>query len=189
RLRLFLHFSPFSFSFTDTATTEIYTLSLHDALPIFCGASANADSAPHPVNSRAEGRHTTHFSVVDAAGNAVANTYTLNDSYGSHVTCAGGFLLNDEMDDFTTQPGAPNALYELMQSDANAIAPGHRPLSSMTPTMLLRDGKLSFVTGSPGGPTIISVTLLSVLNWMRLGMEAQAAIHAPRFHHQWFPDR
>jgi len=157
--------------------------------PHVCGASANADSAPHPVNSRAEGRHTTHFSVVDAAGNAVANTYTLNDSYGSHVTCAGGFLLNDEMDDFTTQPGAPNSLYELMQSDANAIAPGHRPLSSMTPTMLLRDGKLSFVTGSPGGPTIISVTLLSVLNWMRLGMEAQAAIHAPRFHHQWFPDR
>src|SRR6266567_6766782 len=157
--------------------------------PHVCGASANPDGAPHLVSSRAEGRHTTHFSVVDAAGNAVANTYTLNDSYGSHVTCAGGFLLNDEMDDFTTQPGAPNALYELMQSDANAIAPGHRPLSSMTPTMLLRDGKLSFVTGSPGGPTIISVSLLSVLNWMRLGMEAQEAIHAPRFHHQWFPDR
>jgi gamma-glutamyltranspeptidase/glutathione hydrolase len=93
------------------------------------------------------------------------------------------------MDDFTTQPGAPNSLYELMQSDANAIAPAHRPLSSMTPTILLRDGRLSFVTGSPGGPTIISVTLLTVLNWMRLGMEAQAAINAPRFHHQWFPDR
>ena len=157
--------------------------------PHVCGASAGRDAAPHLVNSLAEGRHTTHFSVVDAAGNAVANTYTLNDSYGSHVTCAGGFLLNDEMDDFTTQPGAPNSLYELMQSDANAIAPRHRPLSSMTPTILLRDGKLSFVTGSPGGPTIISVTLLTVLNWMRLGMEAQAAINAPRFHHQWFPDR
>jgi gamma-glutamyltranspeptidase / glutathione hydrolase len=157
--------------------------------PHVCGASANADSAPHLVNSHAEGRHTTHFSVVDAAGNAVASTYTLNDSYGSHMTCAAGFLLNDEMDDFTTQPGAPNSLYELMQSDANAIAPGHRPLSSMTPTILLRDGKLSFVTGSPGGPSIISVTLLSVLNWMRLGMEAQAAINAPRFHHQWLPDR
>src|SRR5216110_14054 len=157
--------------------------------PHTCGSAANAEAAPHSVSSKPEGRHTTHFSVVDAAGNAVASTYTLNDSYGSHVTCAAGFLLNDEMDDFTTQPGAPNSLYELMQSDANAIAPGHRPLSSMTPTMLLRDGKLSFVTGSPGGPTIISVTLLSVLNWMRLGMEAQAAIHAPRFHHQWFPDR
>lgn len=157
--------------------------------PHVCGASAIRDAAPHLVNSRGEGRHTTHFSVVDAAGNAVSSTYTLNDSYGSHVTCAGGFLLNDEMDDFTTQPGAPNSLYELLQSDANAIAPGHRPLSSMTPTILLRDGKLSFVTGSPGGPTIISVTLLTVLNWMRLGMEAQAAVNAPRFHHQWFPDR
>src|SRR5213080_3172096 len=157
--------------------------------PHVCGASANPDAAPHLAARRSEGRHTTHFSVVDAAGNAVASTYTLNDSYGSHVTCAAGFLLNDEMDDFTTQPGAPNSLYELMQSDANAIAPGHRPLSSMTPTILLRDGKLSFVTGSPGGPTIISVTLLSVINWMRLGMDAQAAINAPRFHHQWIPDR
>lgn len=157
--------------------------------PHTCGASESSEAAPHAVSSKPEGRHTTHFSVVDAAGNAVASTYTLNDSYGSHVTCAAGFLLNDEMDDFTTQPGAPNSLYELMQSDANAIAPGHRPLSSMTPTMLLRDGKLSFVTGSPGGPTIISVTLLSVINWMRLGMDAQAAINAPRFHHQWFPDR
>lgn len=157
--------------------------------PHTCGSAASSEAAPHAVSSKPEGRHTTHFSVVDAAGNAVASTYTLNDSYGSHVTCAAGFLLNDEMDDFTTQPGAPNSLYELMQSDANAIAPGHRPLSSMTPTILLRDGKLSFVTGSPGGPTIISVTLLSVINWMRLGMDAQAAINAPRFHHQWFPDR
>jgi gamma-glutamyltranspeptidase / glutathione hydrolase len=157
--------------------------------PHTCGSAASSEAAPQAVSSKTEGRHTTHFSVVDAAGNAVASTYTLNDSYGSHVTCAAGFLLNDEMDDFTTQPGAPNSLYELMQSDANAIAPGHRPLSSMTPTILLRDGKLSFVTGSPGGPTIISVTLLSVINWMRLGMDAQADINAPRFHHQWFPDR
>lgn len=157
--------------------------------PHTCGSSADPEAAPHAVTSKPESRHTTHFSVVDAAGNAVASTYTLNDSYGSHVTSAAGFLLNDEMDDFTTQPGAPNSLYELMQSEANAIAPDHRPLSSMTPTILLRDGKLSFVTGSPGGPTIISVTLLSVLNWMRLGMDAQAAINAPRFHHQWFPDR
>ena len=155
--------------------------------PHTCGSGS--EGAPRAVSSKPEGRHTTHFSVVDAAGNAVASTYTLNDSYGSHVTCGAGFLLNDEMDDFTTQPGAPNSLYELMQSDANAIAPGHRPLSSMTPTMVLRDGKLSFVTGSPGGPTIISVTLLSIINWMRLGMDAQAAINAPRFHHQWFPDR
>ena len=126
--------------------------------------------------------------MVDAAGNAVASTYTLNDSFGSHATSTAGFLLNDEMDDFTTQPGVPNALFGLIQSDANAIAPNHRPLSSMTPTILLRDGQLSFVTGSPGGPTIISAVLLSVINWMRLGMDAQAAINAPRFHHQWLPD-
>jgi len=157
--------------------------------PHVCGASANDNAARDTVVSLHDGPHTTHFSVVDAAGNAAANTYTLNDSYGSHVTSTAGFLLNDEMDDFTTQPGVPNALFGLMQSEENAIAPGHRPLSSMTPTILLRDGKLSFVTGSPGGPTIISVTLLSILNWMRLGMEAQAAINAPRFHHQWLPDK
>jgi gamma-glutamyltranspeptidase/glutathione hydrolase len=131
--------------------------------------------------------HTTHFSVVDAQGNAVANTYTLNDDFGSGVTCAAGFLLNDEMDDFTSRPGTPN-MFGLIQSQANAIGPGKRPLSSMMPTILLRDGKLSFVTGSPGGPRIISATLLTILNWMRLGMDAQATINAPRFHHQWMPD-
>jgi len=157
--------------------------------PQACGKSSSNAAAPQVIVSLGEGAHTTHFSVVDEAGNAVASTYTLNDNYGSHVTTTAGFLLNDEMDDFTTQPGVPNALYGLMQSDANAIAPGHRPLSSMTPTILLRDGKLSFVTGSPGGPTIISATLLSVINWMRLGMDAQAAVNAPRFHHQWFPNR
>jgi gamma-glutamyltranspeptidase/glutathione hydrolase len=155
--------------------------------PHVCGVSAANDAAPRTITLN-DGPHTTHFSVVDAAGSAVASTYTLNNSYGSHVTSSAGFLLNDEMDDFTTQPGVPNALFGLIQSDANAIAPGHRPLSSMTPTILVRDGKLSFVTGSPGGPTIISATLLSVLNWMRLGMDAQAAINAPRFHHQWLPD-
>jgi gamma-glutamyltranspeptidase / glutathione hydrolase len=157
--------------------------------PHICGIAASNSNSQETLVSLGEGPHTTHFSVVDAAGNAVASTYTLNDNYGSHATSSAGFLLNDEMDDFTTQPGVPNALYGLMQSEANAIAPGHRPLSSMTPTMLIRDGKLSFVTGSPGGPTIISATLLSILNCMRLGMEPQAAVNAPRFHHQWFPDR
>jgi gamma-glutamyltranspeptidase/glutathione hydrolase len=131
--------------------------------------------------------HTTHFSVVDAAGNAVANTYTLNDNFGSGVTSTDGFLLNNEMDDFTTRPGSPN-MFGLIQSAANAVGPEKRPLSSMTPTILLRDDKLSFVTGSPGGPHIISATLLSVLNWMRLEMNAQAAINSPRFHQQWLPD-
>ena len=157
--------------------------------PHTCGLAASNATAAQNLASLGEGPHTTHFSVVDGVGNAVASTYTLNDSYGSHATCSAGFLLNDEMDDFTTQPGVPNALFGLVQSEANAIAPGHRPLSSMTPTILLRDGQLSFVTGSPGGPTIISATLLSILNWMRLGMEPQAAINAPRFHHQWLPDR
>jgi gamma-glutamyltranspeptidase / glutathione hydrolase len=156
--------------------------------PHVCGISAQNAVAPNTLVSFGERPHTTHFSVVDAAGNAVASTYTLNDSYGSHATSSAGFLFNDEMDDFTTQPGVPNALFGLLQSDANAIAPHHRPLSSMTPTILLRDGKLSFVTGSPGGPRIISATLLTVVNWMRLGMNAQAAINAPRFHHQWLPD-
>src|SRR3989475_1884661 len=157
--------------------------------PHACGVAASMAISPETLVSLGEGPHTTHFSVIDAAGNAVASTYTLNDSYGSHVTSSAGFLLNDEMDDFSTQPGVPNALFGLVQSEANAIAPGHRPLSSMTPTILLRDGKLSFVTGSPGGPPIISATLLSILNWMRLGLDAQAAINAPRFHHQWLPDR
>src|SRR6266403_1882153 len=157
--------------------------------PHTCGVAASNASSPETLVSLGEGLHTTHFSVVDAAGNAVASTYTLNNSYGSHVTSSAGFLLNDEMDDFTTQPGVPNALFGLVQSDANAIAPGHRPLSSMTPTILLRDGNLSFVTGSRGGPTIISATLLSVINWMRLGMDPQTAINAPRSHHQWLPDQ
>lgn len=132
-------------------------------------------------------RNTTHFSVVDAEGNAVANTYTLNDEFGSSVTSEGGFLLNDEMDDFTAHPGAPN-MFGLVQSEANEIGPRKRPLSSMTPTIVLRDGQLSFVTGSPGGPTIISAVMLTVINWMRLGMDAQSAINAPRFHQQWLPD-
>ena len=161
---------------------------VHAGNPHACGSGVSASNPPNTIISLGEGPHTTHFSVVDAAGNAVASTFTLNDSYGSHVTTSAGFLLNDEMDDFTTQPGVPNALFGLIQSEGNTIAPGKRPLSSMTPTIVLRDGQLSFVTGSPGGPTIISVTLLSVLNWMRLGMDAQSAINAPRFHHQWLPD-
>ncbi len=158
-----------------------------------CAKSAGLSPLPAPdkdalaraMSETVEG-HTTHFSVVDAKGNAVANTYTINDYFGSGVTSTDGFLLNDEMDDFTSHPGSPN-MFGLIQSENNAIAPHKRPLSSMTPTIVLRDGKLSFVTGSPGGPTIISATMLSVLNWVRLGMGAQAAINAPRFHEQWMP--
>ncbi len=168
-----------------------------DPLP-FDGSPArtggwNAGILPDPTDwterEAARTGHTTHYSVVDGAGNAAANTYTLNESYGSGVTIPAGFLLNDTMDDFTTQPGVPNRIFGLVQSDANAIAPGKRALSSMTPTILLRDGRLSFVTGSPGGPRIISATLLSILHWMRFGADAQAAINAPRIHHQWMPDQ
>ena len=162
---------------------------VHAGNPHVCTSGVSASVASNTIISLGEGPHTTHFSVVDAAGNAVASTFTLNDSYGSHATSSAGFLLNDEMDDFTTQPGVPNALFGLIQSEGNTISPGKRPLSSMTPTIVLHNGQLSFVTGSPGGPTIISVTLLSVVNWMRFGMDAQAAINAPRFHHQWLPDQ
>jgi gamma-glutamyltranspeptidase/glutathione hydrolase len=144
-------------------------------------ASSAGGSPEHGVN-------TTHISVVDAAGNAVANTFTLNDSFGSAVTAPGGFLLNDTMDDFTSQPGAPNKLFNLVQPEQNQIAPGRRPISSMTPVILLRQGKLSFLTGSPGGSRIISAALLSVLYWMRFGGDPQVAINAPRIHHQWMPD-
>ena len=162
-----------------------------DPMPFETAAISSLDAAEFTVPAR-QGEHTTHFSVVDAAGSAVANTYTINESYGSGVTLAAGFLLNDTMDDFTTQPGVPNKLFGLVQSDANVIGPGKRPLSSMTPTILLRNGQLSFVTGSPGGPRIISATLLSLLRWMRMGAldagGAQAAVNPPRFHHQWMPD-
>jgi gamma-glutamyltranspeptidase/glutathione hydrolase len=150
-------------------------------------AARTGDTFNRNSASVATDGHTTHFSVVDAAGNAVANSYTLNNLYGSGVATADGYFLNDEMDDFTAHPGTAN-MYGLVQSEANAIAPGKRPLSSMMPTILLRDGQLSFVTGARGGPRIISGTLLTILNWMRLGEDAQAAINTPRFHQQWLPD-
>ncbi len=159
------------------------------AVAATAGAASGVESLEAANRSLAQvgHTHTTHFSVVDAAGNAVANTYTLNDLFGSSVTSSGGFLLNDEMDDFTAHPGEPN-MFGLMQSEANSIGPGKRPLSSMTPTILLRDGELSFVTGSPGGPTIISAVMLTVINWARFQMDAQSAINAPRFHQQWLPE-
>ncbi|MSR75246.1 MAG: gamma-glutamyltransferase [Planctomycetes bacterium] len=136
-----------------------------------------------------ERHETTHLSVVDAHGGAVAITTTLNGSFGSGVTVAGaGFLLNNEMDDFASAPGVPN-MYGLVQGEANAVAPLRRPLSSMTPTVLLRDGNVVFVTGSPGGPTIISTVLLSILAFVDAGADAAAAVEAARFHHQWNPDQ
>jgi gamma-glutamyltranspeptidase / glutathione hydrolase len=135
-----------------------------------------------------EPHNTTHYSVVDADGNAVAVTTTLNDSFGSRVTAEGlGFLLNDEMDDFTSKEGVPNT-YGLIQGPANAIGPGKRPLSAMTPTIVLKDGKLFLVLGSPGGPTIITTVANILIGVVDFGLNIQEAVDAPRFHHQWLPD-
>ena len=135
-----------------------------------------------------EKQDTTHYSVVDEAGDAVAVTTTLNDVFGSRVTLPGlGFLLNDEMDDFATKPGSPN-MFGLVQGEANAIASGKRPLSSMTPTMVLKDGRLLLVLGSPGGPTIITTVANVLINAVDFGENVQRAVNAPRFHQQWMPD-
>lgn len=136
-----------------------------------------------------ESEETTHFTVVDAEGNAVANTYTLNNSYGSAVVAKGtGIIMNDEMDDFAAKPGTPN-LYGLIQGERNAVAPRKRPLSAMTPTFVLRkDGSLWFTVGSPGGPTIINTVFDVITNVIDYNMNIQQAIDAPRIHHQWLPD-
>src|SRR4051812_11401804 len=140
-----------------------------------------------PVGS--ESLETTHYSVVDGQGNAVAVTYTLNGGYGNGITVPGlGFLLNNEMDDFASKPGSPN-MFGLVQGEANAIAPGKRPLSSMTPTIVLKDGKLFMTAGAPGGSRIPTAVLQVILNVVDFGMNVQDAIDAPRFHHQWLPDK
>jgi gamma-glutamyltranspeptidase/glutathione hydrolase len=141
----------------------------------------------HPKGG--ESTETTHFAVVDAEGNAVAVTYTLNGGFGSGVTAPGlGFLLNNEMDDFSVKPGEPN-MFGLVQGETNAIQPGKRPLSSMTPTMVLRDGKLYMVVGAPGGSRILTAVMEVILNAIDFGMNAQDAVDYPRFHHQWKPDK
>jgi gamma-glutamyltranspeptidase/glutathione hydrolase len=133
---------------------------------------------------------TAHLSVVDAAGNAVAITKTINTPFGSGITVPGtGVVLNNEMDDFAIAPDTPNAYGLVDTTGANAIAPFKRPLSSMTPTIVVKDGKPLMVSGSPGGPRIITTTLLTILNVLDYGMNAQEAVAAPRFHHQWVPDK
>jgi gamma-glutamyltranspeptidase/glutathione hydrolase len=136
-----------------------------------------------------ESEETTHFTVVDAAGNVVSNTYTLNGSYGSGVVAKGtGILMNNEMDDFAAKPGVPN-YYGLIQGERNAVAPKKRPLSAMTPTFVMRkDGTLWFAVGSPGGPTIINTVLQTIVNIVDHDMNISQAIDAPRIHHQWLPD-
>ena len=153
--------------------------------PIFNELERVAQSRPTAIR---EPENTTHYSVVDAEGNAVAVTTTLNDSFGSRVTAAGlGFLLNDEMDDFAAKQGVPNN-YGLIQGPANAIGPGKRPLSAMTPTIVLKDGKLFLVLGSPGGPTITTTVANVLIGVVDFSLDIQEAVNAPRFHHQWLPD-
>lgn len=138
--------------------------------------------APH------EGSNTTHYSIADKDGNAVSVTYTLNDWFGAKVTVAKtGVLLNDEMDDFTAKIGVPN-LYGLVQGEANSIAPGKRPLSSMSPTIVTKDGKTVMVVGTPGGSRIITAVLQTMINAIDYGMNAQEAVDMPRIHQQWLPD-
>lgn len=136
----------------------------------------------------AEHEETTHFSIVDRDGNAVSVTTTLNGSYGSAVVVkGGGFLLNNEMDDFSVKPGSPN-MYGLVGGEANAIAPGKRMLSSMTPTIVEKDGKLFMIVGTPGGSTIITSVFQTILNVIEFNKSMQSAVNAKKFHHQWLPD-
>ncbi len=168
-------------------TDKKYAAQLRNTINPARASSSEQVKAGKP--SGYESEETTHFTVVDAEGNAVANTYTLNNSYGSAVVAKGtGLIMNDEMDDFAAKPGTPN-LYGLIQGERNAVAPRKRPLSAMTPTFVLRkDGSLWFTVGSPGGPTIINTVLDVITNVIDYGMNIQQAIDAPRIHHQWLPD-
>ena len=149
-------------------------------------ATASADAAA--IKPLREGSNTTHFSVIDDFGNAVSNTYTLNFPYGVGLIAEGtGVLLNNELDDFTAAPGASNA-FGLVGFEANLPGPGKRPLSSMSPTILLKDGKPVLITGSPGGSRIISTVLQVIVNVLDYHMDVLAAVSAPRLHHQWMPD-
>jgi gamma-glutamyltranspeptidase / glutathione hydrolase len=163
-----------------------YITSLRDSID---PNHATPSASIKPVSVTAyESLETTHFSIVDAQGNAVSMTYTLNGSYGSGVTAEKlGFLLNNEMDDFAPKPGEAN-FYGLIQGEANAVAPHKTPLSSMVPTIVTKDGKLFLVVGTPGGPTIINSVFQTIINTIDFQMNAQQAVDQPRVHHQWLPD-
>jgi gamma-glutamyltranspeptidase / glutathione hydrolase len=163
-----------------------YAKQLRDSIDLARASKSEDISAGKPPG--AEGEQTTHFSIIDKDGNAVSNTYTLNLGFGSGYSVGGaGFLLNNEMDDFSAKPGAPNA-FGLLGGEANAIAPGKRPLSSMAPTIVLKGGAPYLVTGSPGGATIITVVVQELLNVLAYGMNVAEATAVPRIHHQWQPD-
>jgi len=166
--------------------SKLYAKMLRAGIDDKSARPAEAIRAGDPVAYESE--ETTHFSVMDKAGNVVSNTYTINFSFGSGIVANGtGVLLNNEMDDFSAKVGVPNA-YGLLGGEANAIGPGKRPLSSMTPTIVFRDGKPLLATGSPGGSRIITTVLQLILNVVDHGMNIAAATAAPRIHHQWLPD-
>jgi gamma-glutamyltranspeptidase/glutathione hydrolase len=153
------------------------------------GIAGNSTQIKPGVLPMKESEQTTHLSVLDAEGNAVSVTTTLNNSYGSKTVIGGaGFFINDEMDDFSVKPGVPN-LYGAVGGEANAIAPGKRMLSSMTPTLVLKDGKPFIVVGTPGGTTIPTSVFQTIVNIIDFGMSADDAVNKPKFHHQWLPDQ
>lgn len=169
----------------DYLISDAHAAKIRDKISL---TKAGISSELRPGVSPHEGNNTTHYSIVDKDGNAVSVTYTLNNAFGARVTAANtGVLLNDEMDDFTVKVGVPNS-FGLIQGDNNAIAPGKRPLSSMSPTIVLRDGKLFMVVGTPGGSRIITMVVHTLLNVIDYGMNIQEAVDAPRFHEQWMPD-
>jgi gamma-glutamyltranspeptidase/glutathione hydrolase len=166
--------------------SKAYASSLRDGISETRATPSSSIQAGQP--RQFEHSETTHYSVVDAEGNAVSTTTTLNGAYGNGQVVAGaGFLLNNEMDDFSAKPGSPN-MFGLLGGAANAIAPGKRMLSSMTPTIVAKDGRTVLVLGSPGGGRIITTVLQVLLNVLEFGMDVQEAVDAPRFHHQWYPD-
>jgi gamma-glutamyltranspeptidase/glutathione hydrolase len=167
-------------------TSKAYALELAHSIDPNRARPSSAIKAGQPVPH--EGQNTTHFSIIDRFGNAVANTYTLNFNYGVGFVADGtGILLNNELDDFAAKPGVPNA-FGLVGGDANAPGPGKRPLSSMTPTIVMKDGRVFLVTGSPGGSRIITTVLQVILNVTDFKMNVARAVGSPRIHHQWLPD-
>jgi gamma-glutamyltranspeptidase/glutathione hydrolase len=171
----------------ETLTSMEYAKSIYDKIAVSEKATPSSEVKPG-LSEIKEGKNTTHYSIVDKNGNAVSVTYTINDWYGSGAAVMGaGFLLNNEMDDFAAKAGVPN-IYGLVGSDANCIAPGKRPLSSMSPSLVLKDGKVFIVAGSPGGSRIITTTLQVLSNVIDHGMNISEAVEAPRVHMQWLPD-
>jgi gamma-glutamyltranspeptidase/glutathione hydrolase len=169
----------------DKLLSKAYAAQIRSLIPV---DQATPSQQVQPGTGPHEKPETTHYSIVDKEGNAVSTTYTVNGRFGAVVMAPGtGFFLNDEMDDFTVKPGVQN-MFGLVQGATNAIAPGKRPLSSMAPTIVTKDGKVFLVIGSPGGSRIITITLETALNILDYGMTPQEAVDAPRVHHQWLPD-